>query len=512
MSDIKSVAVIGAGISGVCSAAHLLNFGLDVVVFERSSISGGVWHFDPNSAHEPQYPNEIPSVGDYQRHVFDDDEAYQTPPHTPKRDQSPQAVDEDTLYYLIAHAPPGPCYSGLRNNVSLTAMTTSLGRFPVGLEEFVSQQYLEEYIQTIAEVHGVNSITQFGTRVESVRKVGQRWRVCTTTFGTSNSSSISRTISYFDAVVVASGHYHMPRIPDIPGLKTLKDNFPTKVMHSKGYRNAEPFRNAKVLIIGAGVSSIDIAKEIHEAGGSVYQSSRGGLFDLPATSLPESAHRVAGVAEFVITASSSDQSGQIPVSVKLVDGSVLDGFHRLILATGYITSYPFLPDKHADQKSKKEADAEVIVTKEGDMNHNLFKDIFYIEDPSLAFIGVPYHISTFSLYDHQAQAMARIFAGKSTLPDKASMRIEYKAKVTSKGLGREFHSLRKTGAEMEYVQELVDLINEKATCDTFPMTGHTREWLAAHRLQRVQLAERFAGKIEDWVPRSLLLPSELPVA
>lgn len=39
----KKVAVIGAGVSGLTSARHLKAAGLDVVVFERSSVSGGVW-------------------------------------------------------------------------------------------------------------------------------------------------------------------------------------------------------------------------------------------------------------------------------------------------------------------------------------------------------------------------------------------------------------------------------------------------------------------------------------
>ena len=37
------VAVIGAGISGVVTAAHLINEGVDVTVFERSSVAGGIW-------------------------------------------------------------------------------------------------------------------------------------------------------------------------------------------------------------------------------------------------------------------------------------------------------------------------------------------------------------------------------------------------------------------------------------------------------------------------------------
>lgn len=37
------VAVVGAGISGVVTGAHLIRAGLDVTVFERNDTAGGVW-------------------------------------------------------------------------------------------------------------------------------------------------------------------------------------------------------------------------------------------------------------------------------------------------------------------------------------------------------------------------------------------------------------------------------------------------------------------------------------
>ena len=40
---IQRVAVIGAGISGVVSAGHLLAAEIKVTVFERSQAPGGVW-------------------------------------------------------------------------------------------------------------------------------------------------------------------------------------------------------------------------------------------------------------------------------------------------------------------------------------------------------------------------------------------------------------------------------------------------------------------------------------
>lgn len=57
---IRRVAVIGAGISGVVSAGHLLAAGLDVTVFERNEAPGGVWYvfiygFTVSKVHSKHY-------------------------------------------------------------------------------------------------------------------------------------------------------------------------------------------------------------------------------------------------------------------------------------------------------------------------------------------------------------------------------------------------------------------------------------------------------------------------
>lgn len=43
---IRSVAVIGAGVSGILATKYLLQAGLDVTVFERNEDLGGVWLVD----------------------------------------------------------------------------------------------------------------------------------------------------------------------------------------------------------------------------------------------------------------------------------------------------------------------------------------------------------------------------------------------------------------------------------------------------------------------------------
>lgn len=41
---VRSVAVIGAGVSGVAAGVHLKRAGLDVTIYERSSRAGGIWY------------------------------------------------------------------------------------------------------------------------------------------------------------------------------------------------------------------------------------------------------------------------------------------------------------------------------------------------------------------------------------------------------------------------------------------------------------------------------------
>lgn len=52
-----------------------------------------------------------------------------------------------------------------------------------------------------------------------------------------------RRLQVFDAVVIASGHYHACRIPDIPGLAVWKKRWPSRVQHSKSYRHPSGFKD-----------------------------------------------------------------------------------------------------------------------------------------------------------------------------------------------------------------------------------------------------------------------------
>ncbi|KAB5557842.1 hypothetical protein GE09DRAFT_88628 [Coniochaeta sp. 2T2.1] len=493
------VAVVGAGISGVTAAAHLRNEGLTVTVFERSSIAGGVWHYDERTPEDPPYPSNTPSVGDYELSA-PGQYAYQTPPPesedevTEQPDRAKQTDDALDVHF----SPPGPCYAGLKNNVPTTLMYSILETWPEGTEEHTGQENIERYVQTLAHNHGVHDVTLYNTRVDEMKKTadGGGWAVRTVTLKKRHGvAHLIEKYWEFDSIVIASGHYNLPRIPDTPGLKEWKAIFKDRVIHSKQYRKAEMFRGKNILVIGAGVSSNDICRELGEVANQIFQSVRGGAFDLSASLLPEIAERLGEVASYELDAGFVPgfplvTGDHIPGRAVLKDGRILSDIDYVIIATGYITSYPFLPQLHSDRVPATEAGPDLVVTADGEMAHNLHKDIFYIPDPTLAFVGVPYYVATFSLFDFQSQIVARVFAGKAILPPEDKMRNEYQARLAERGVGRNFHSLRGPGQEIAYVKDLADWANRDAKIlGAEEMRGHSHTWVEAYEAMKVRMRQ-----------------------
>ena len=180
----------------------------------------------------------------------------------------------------------------------------------------------------------------------------------------------------------------------------------------------------------------------------------------------------------------------MPVTLK--DGTLLKDIHRVIICTGYHISYPFLSHLHSDFTNPEDADNTVLVT-DGTMVHNLHRDIFYIPDPSLAFVGTSYYTATFTLFEFQSIAVAAVFSAKALLPSKTTMEKEYLGKLKSKGFGRSFHSLKEE--QKEYVAGLVGWINEDAQkTGAETVEGHTAQWLQEEKLIMIKMKKMFENK------------------
>jgi len=150
IDNVKSVAIIGAGISGISAAAHLLLAGLDVTVLERSGAVGGVWHYDARSPLTPPFPNVAP------------------PNTTSQYNQTPDGLtaDETSIY----HASPGPCYAGLRNNFELDVMRSTLLEWPQGTEGSIPALGVKNYIESLAETYHLLEHVRLWTRVENISR------------------------------------------------------------------------------------------------------------------------------------------------------------------------------------------------------------------------------------------------------------------------------------------------------------------------------------------------------
>ncbi|CAH0044605.1 unnamed protein product [Clonostachys solani] len=474
------VAVIGAGISGISTTAHLLRQGVNITVFERSGGPGGIWNYKETPSPGPSYPSVRPSADDYGNLT----------PRLERAGKSKFSAGKDT--FSNAHefrngesffAPSSACYAGLYTNIPTSLMYPSIKSWPEDTPNLVPHSAVKRFLQELSSESGVAQVTEYWTRVESAVKSedGQGWRLTTKTLVTDGASNEVVDKSWdFDAVVVASGHYNLPRVPDIPGLTELKDLYPDRVIHSKQYRQPEAYRDSSVLIVGGGVSAMDISRELSHTAASVIQSTRGGDFDLPERLISRSVRRVAGITKLssatpLVDSGQGYQKGAI--NVTLSDGSELRGLGHVILATGYLFSFPFLPQFHSDETPATSVEPTTLVGAEGDMVHNLYKDMFYIDDPTLVFVGLPYHVVTFSTFDYQAQVVAQILSGLSSLPSGTQMRSEYDQRVKASGFGLRFHSQGEGDAELRYVRDLIELVSREDKPPFKPLLAPSDKWL-----------------------------------
>ncbi|MEE3062623.1 MAG: NAD(P)-binding domain-containing protein [Actinomycetota bacterium] len=118
---------------------------------------------------------------------------------------------------------------------------------------YLSNREVLDYLHRYAHTFGLTPRIRLSTRVELVRRNGVGWIV--THAGTDES---------FDRIVVASGRFHAPAIPAVPGLETFSGS--AGAISTYHYRGGLTYRGKRVLVAGCAISALEIASEVAELG------------------------------------------------------------------------------------------------------------------------------------------------------------------------------------------------------------------------------------------------------
>ncbi|MFR9794884.1 flavin-containing monooxygenase [Streptomyces sp. MS06] len=379
------VAVIGAGAAGLATTKALLEAGCDVVAHEKGDRPGGLWARDNASG-------------------------------------------------------LSPAYASLHLNTS--KRRTQFADFPMPAQwtDYPSADQVAGYLTDYARAFELTGHIRFRTTVTAVDRDGSGpgWRV-----GTEDGRE-----DRFDAVVVANGHNWDPRwpAPAYPGA------FTGDQMHAHDYRTAEVFRGKRVLVVGTGNSAMDIAVDASYAGrGPVLLSARRGvhivpkyLFGRPSDAtggalavlpwrvrqrIAETLLRVAvgtpqsyglpapeggllqnhpTVSDTILHRLTHGEVAARPAIDRLDAGRVVftdgtsDPVDMIVWATGYRVAMPFLP---------------VEWTGEDPERLPLYKRVFHLDDPGLAFVGLMQSTgAALPVVEAQAKLVAACYGGRYALP------------------------------------------------------------------------------------------------
>ncbi|HIE89989.1 MAG TPA: NAD(P)/FAD-dependent oxidoreductase, partial [Gammaproteobacteria bacterium] len=229
----KRVAVIGAGPSGLAqlrafqSAAEKGAEVPEVVCFERQADWGGIWNYTWRTG----------------------------------TDEHGEPVHCSMYRYLWSNGPK-ECLE--------FADYTFEEHFGRPIASYPPRAVLWDYIKGRVEKAGVRSQIRFCSPVRRVHYNEDKDNFSVTVQNLVEGHSYTEE---FDYVIVASGHFSTPNVPDFEGLAT----FNGRVMHAHDFRDALEFKDKDLLIIGTSYSAEDIGSQCYKYGAkSITVSHRTG--------------------------------------------------------------------------------------------------------------------------------------------------------------------------------------------------------------------------------------------
>jgi cation diffusion facilitator CzcD-associated flavoprotein CzcO len=323
---------------------------------------------------------------------------------------------------------------------------------PQEYPDYPSHKQLLDYFQGYIRRFGLEPYIRFNTEVTKAEKNSdETWHV---TLG-------DGAVETFDHLLVCNGHHWDPRLPEYPG------SFTGEFIHSHDYKQAESFRDKRVLVIGGGNSACDIAVETSRVSAFTAVSMRRGYYIIPKFLMGLPTDVLAAKNEFLPkwirmpmfglllrlavgipqmydlqkpdhkllqahpTANSElldfIRHGKVHPRrdiqrfegkcVHFVDGKA-EEYDAIIAATGFKITFPFFDKSFIDFSGR---------------DVPLYLRVFHPDHPSLYFIGlVQPQGALWPLSDIQAKLVANYIAGNCDLPADIRQRVEQETQRSRK--------------------------------------------------------------------------------
>ncbi|XP_031618998.1 senecionine N-oxygenase-like [Contarinia nasturtii] len=218
-SKTLNIAVVGAGVSGLCSAKNALEQGHNVVVYEKSEALGGTWYY------------------------------------TNKTGKDEYGINIYTAMYQV-----------LRTNTPRQIMELPGLQFPKNTPSYPPHEDIWNYLNSYADRFGLKKHIKFHHLVEKIHSIeNDQWKIIVKDLPNNK----TRTMIY-DAVFISIDKLSTLNYPQYEGA----NEFNGKIMHSHEYRRAEDFHGADVLVIGSGSSGSDIIFQLSKTANRVTWSKR----------------------------------------------------------------------------------------------------------------------------------------------------------------------------------------------------------------------------------------------
>lgn len=287
-------------------------------------------------------------------------------------------------------------YESLRTNLPREVMGFRVYPFVASTREvrdprmYPGHGEVLEYLEDFAAEFKLNELIAFGAEVRQVEMESGKWKVRWRING--EDEELEEEV--YDAVVVCNGHYTEPHVAEIPGI----EKWPGKQIHSHNYRVPEPFKGQVVVLIGSSSSAADISREIAEVAKEVHIASR---------SVNDNATgQVQGTANLWIhpMIERIHEDGMVDFQ----DGTATRA-DIILHCTGYKYHFPFL-------------DTNGMVTVDDNRVGPLYKHVFPpLLAPRLSFVGLPWKVVPFPLFEFQTKWIAGVLSGRITLPSSSEM-------------------------------------------------------------------------------------------